>query len=188
MISSESSNVVTVVVLLGLRGVGKSSVGAIVARQLGREFVDLDPLTAAELGVGTAAEALRRFDVQAFREAESRALAAVLGEPRSMVFSLGGGTPTFEPSRAQLVAVRDAGGARLIYLHGTPAELRDRLALTDLSQRPALLGASALDEVGSLYTARDGSYRDLADAMIETGGRSAEDVAASVLASLITPR
>lgn len=188
MSGGESPNVVPVVVLIGLRGAGKSSVGAILARQLGREFVDLDPLTAAELGVGAPAEALRRFGVPAFREAESRALAAVLCDERPMVLALGGGTPTLEASRAQLVAVRDAGRARLIYLHGTPAELMARLAGTDLSQRPALLGAGVLDEVGTLYTARDGLYRDLAEDLIETGGRGADDVAAAVLAGLVMPR
>lgn len=179
---------------MGLRGSGKTTAGAIAATRLGRTFVDLDDLTAAELGRATPAAAFTELGEAAFRQGEERALRRALadGNTRAMhgqgvVLALGGGTPTHGPSCAMLEAARASGEAVVVYLHATPAALRERLARTDTSSRPALLGASTLGEIDEIYARRDGLYRSIAGAVIDAGSRSAEAVAAEV-AAVMTAR
>jgi shikimate kinase len=144
-------------VLIGLRGSGKSTAGRWLAELWSWSFVDLDDRTPALLGCTTPAEALRTRGEPAFRAAESDALRAALAEPRT-ILALGGGTPT-APGAAELLR---AARPRLVYLRGSPAVLRARLATTDLAGRPALTAAGVLDEVDALFAARDPLYTALA--------------------------
>lgn len=163
-------------ILLGLRGAGKSTIGALVAHRLGWPFVDLDPLTAAELRVATPAEALRTLGEPAFRAGEGRALGRAL-QQRPIVLALGGGTAMFEPAQGMLAAQQRAHHARLIYLHAPPQALRARLARTDLATRPSLTGAGVLDEITELYARRDPVYRRFADEVLDVAGETPEQLA-----------
>lgn len=190
-VSANTRATAPLVVLLGLRGSGKSTVGPIVAAALGRDFVDLDPLTAGELGHATPAAALTALGEPAFRAGECRALASVLAQRPGCVLALGGGTPTHAPSRELLERAAKPGPrapapAMLVYLHAPPAELSSRLAGTDTSTRPALLpgGGGVVAEVAELYARRDGLYRRLASAVVESAGRDAGEVAAEIVTTV----
>lgn len=165
-------------VLMGLRGSGKSTLGRLVAQRTGLAFVDLDLVTTALLGEGTLAELWAQHGEAAFREAEVRALrerVLAAGLPGQVV-ALGGGTPT-APGAAELL--RDAvsrGGIELVYLRGSPEELRSRLARTDTASRPTLTGDGTLDEIGRVFAARDGGYRALASRVIEIDARSVDEL------------
>lgn len=166
------------VILMGLRGSGKSTVGRFVADRLGLPFVDLDDLTPKKLGAADAAGAISAHGFDAFRRAEAGALRDVLdGSPA--VLALGGGTPT-AVGVAEMLGEQTGGGAALVYLHAPPAVLRERLASTDTRTRPSLTGMGMLDEIGRVYLDRDGLYRTLCTRLIETEGRSAEDIAAMI--------
>lgn len=172
-----------IVILIGLRGAGKSTAGAALARRAGLPFIDLDDRTAAALGHPTAAAAFEAGE-PAFRAAEAASLRAVLAGP-SAVLALGGGTPT-APGAADLIrAARASGHARTLYLRASPATLRARLAATDLAARPSLTGTHALDEIGTIFTARDARYSELADTIIETD-RLTPDTLAQHLHALLT--
>ena len=165
-------------ILMGLRGSGKSTLGRLVAQHAGLTFVDLDDVTTSLLGPGTLPEVWATHGEPAFREAEVRALrerVLAAGLPRQVV-ALGGGTPT-APGAAELL--RDAawrGAIELVYLRGSPEELRSRLAQTDTSSRPTLTGGGTLDEIGRIFAARDGGYRALASRVIEIDGRSVDEL------------
>ncbi|MBZ0172538.1 MAG: hypothetical protein K8E66_09185, partial [Phycisphaerales bacterium] len=156
------------IILMGLRGSGKSSVGRLVAGRLGLGFIDLDDVTPVRLGAGDSAEAIRVHGFDAFRGAETEALRDVLGRGRC-VLALGGGTPT-APGAADLLREHALAGAALVYLRARPGVLRDRLSATDTSSRPSLTGAGTLDEIGRVYRARDPLYRALCTRVIETEG------------------
>ncbi len=76
-------------ILIGLRGSGKSTIGRLAAARLGRAFVDLDDLTPRELGCSGVADAWARFGEAAFRTAEIAALKKVLALT-DHVIALGG--------------------------------------------------------------------------------------------------
>jgi shikimate kinase len=179
------------VLLIGLRGAGKSAVARALADRLGRLAVDLDALTPVYLGESTTGDALRLHGEPAFRDAESRALRDMLaswvaGDP-GRIIALGGGTPT-APGAAELIREeRAAGRARVIYLRATEATLRARLAATDVSQRPSLTGAGTLEEIGTLLARRDGLYRGLAELTLDVDTLSLAEVV-DRLAAFIEPR
>jgi shikimate kinase len=173
------------IILLGLRGSGKSTLGKLLAARLVTDFVDLDVVTAGLLRVESAGKAIQKFGLAAFREAEVRSLQM----PRSAgagVLALGGGTPTAHGAIPALSALR-AKGARLIYLRATPGTLRARLSETDLSTRPSLTGASVLEEIERLFVERDPLYRSLADHVIEIDGRSIENSLDDIAAAIRKP-
>jgi len=167
-------------VLMGLRGAGKSTVGQIVAAVLHREFVDLDDRTARLLGSRTPGVAFAAHGESVFRVAEYRALTSAMAVPMQVI-SLGGGTPT-APGAAQLLEEqRDLCRAVIVYLRMEPSALRARLEATDVSQRPSLTGAGTLDEIDAVFRARDPLYRRLASKVIDTEGSSAEELAQQIV-------
>ena len=166
-------------VLIGLRGAGKTSVGPLVARQLSRVFIDLDDVTARLLGATSPAEAWKRHGEPAFRGAEVRALREVLAADDRVV-ALGGGTPTAPGAEALLSGEQAAGRAVVVYLRAMPGALRARLAPTDLALRPSLTGADPLAEIEAVFAARDPLYQGTADEVIETGGKEPDAIAAEV--------
>lgn len=172
------------VLLLGLRGAGKSTVGPLVAERLKRAFCDLDLATPEELGCSHVAEAWARHGEPAFRAAETRALARVL-QKDDQIIALGGGTP-IAPGAAELIErERGSGRAWLCYLHATPGELRARLATSENAHRPSLTGAGVIDEVAEIYSRRDGLYRALANAVVETDGRDRESLVGELVNLII---
>ncbi len=154
--------------LIGLRGSGKSTLGRELAIALGRPLIDLDEQTARSLNHPTAGDAFRTEGEPRFRLAEAAALARATETP-AQVIALGGGTPTAPGASDFLSLCRAAGTAWVAYLHADPRPLRARLAHTDIAARPALLGGDPLDEIERVYAARDGLYRSLADVVIEVG-------------------
>lgn len=174
------------IILLGLRGSGKSTLGRLLAARLVTDFVDLDLITAELLRAASPAEAIQTLGLPAFRDAEVRALQM----PRTTgagVLALGGGTPTARGAIPVLSALK-ARGARLIYLRGTPETLRSRLRETDLASRPSLTGAPVLDEVERLFAERDPLYLSLAEKTVEIDGRSVEQSLEDLAAVARTPR
>jgi shikimate kinase len=102
-------------------------------------------------------------------------LSRLLGADRQ-VLALGGGTPT-APGAADLIErERNSGRAWVGYLHSIPAVLRCRLAASSNAHRPSLTGAAVLDEIDEVYARRDGLYRALSNAVIETADRPLEAV------------
>lgn len=161
-------------VLIGLRGSGKSTLGRLAAQRLGRAFIDLDDRTAARLGHASVANAWAAAGEPAFRAAEVEALPEAL-RTSNLVLALGGGTPTAPGAEALLRDAQSRGEIVIVYLRCTPAELRARLLAAGGpgANRPSLTGRDPLDEIEEVYARRDGLYRGLAGRVIE--GVSGED-------------
>jgi shikimate kinase len=165
----------TNIVLMGLRGSGKSTLGRRLEAALGRTFVDLDDLTVKHLGGEGVVEVWERVGEAGFRAAEVAALREVLkgNETGGRIFALGGGTPT-APGAQEIIreAVRD--GAVVVYLRAMPNSLRARLKASDIGDRPALSGGTGrvdmLDEIETVFDERDALYRELATVVLETDG------------------
>jgi len=178
-----------VIVLMGLRASGKTTLGRAVAERVGWRFVDLDERVCVALGVEHAGEAFARLGEAAFRAAEREELERVLGEASGsgeVVVSLGGGTPTAAGAGA-LLRRASAAGARVVYLRNGPETLSARLrgAPADANRpaltRPADGEAAGGDEaervaaeVGEVFARRDGLYVELATDVVEADGLEPE--------------
>ncbi|MBX3363745.1 MAG: hypothetical protein KF866_03170 [Phycisphaeraceae bacterium] len=168
------------VVLMGLRGSGKSTLGIRLAQALGRPFLDLDEVTPRLLGGVHVADVWNTHGQKAFREAEVRALEESLSTD-GRVIALGGGTPTAPNAAKRLQEGQDRGELMLIYLRANAVTLRERLKNAGNTHRPSLTGSDVLDEIDAVHEVRDPHYRGLASVVIEIDGCDE----ASVLATLV---
>ena len=173
------------IALVGLRCVGKTSVGRELARRLGLGFVDLDDAVAWAAGEGccaahvpSVAELIAVRGLQAFRELEALELGRALAHDRPFVLATGGGVVELAPNRALL-----RSRARCVWLREELAVLQRRLA-SDPAARPALLGADAVAELAELERRREPWYREVAWASIDSQGRVPDALAADIQALL----
>ena len=173
----DASHVRDNLILIGYRGSGKSTVGRLAARRLHWRFIDTDELI--EAAAGRSIAAIFAADGEAaFRELETCAIEqAVEGTRR--VISVGGGAVLSEMNRSRL------GAAGLcIWLTAPPEELHHRLQNDPrtAAQRPALTDAPGLEEVRRVLAAREPLYRSVADRIVDTQGRSVEELVQEVIA------
>lgn len=164
-------------ILIGLRASGKSTLGRLLAERLERAFVDLDDVTSELMGCDGPGMAIETQGIEAFREAEAKALKSVLGET-GRVIALGGGTPTAPGCAAML----SDDPCRVIYLRALVETLQERLKGEGNTDRPALVGSDVIDEVRVLFDQRDEAYRSLAESVIHTDGVSQKSVMAALMA------
>ena len=168
------------IALLGLRGAGKSTVGRILARRLGRPCIDLDDETAlcarrAGWRVEGAADLLRRAGQAHFREFESQALRRILEPGLRVVLATGGGVVERSDARAWL-----ARSAYSVWLDVSLELLRQRVEADGAARRPSLTGADPVEELGFLLARRRPLFAAVADHTIAVGERDAEAVAAAI--------
>lgn len=137
-------------VLVGLPGAGKSTVGALVARALGRPFVDLDARVEAAAGASVP-ELFRARGEAAFRRLEHEAMLTALGEPGAVIATGGG----WAAGAGHLEAAR-AAGALVAWLEVAPAVALARVQLT--GGRPLLDGDDQAARLRALLDARRPYY------------------------------
>lgn len=166
------------VVLVGMMGAGKTTVGKRLARRLGWPFVDADRELEVRLGVPVATV----FELEGeagFRRREA-ALIDELSRRRGLVLATGGGAVVTESNRA---ALRARG--RVIYLHASVADLWHRLRRDTV--RPLLRTPDPRARIEHLASARDPLYRETAHWVIETGREPVEAVVGAILRCIQGP-
>ncbi len=156
--------------LVGYRGTGKSTVGRLLAERIGRPFADADRVLEARLG-RPIAEFFAQNGEAAFRDEEEATLRDLLARDPGAVVATGGGVILRESNR---LALRRFGF--VAWLKADPATLAARLRL-DPADRPALTSLGLIDEIASVLQARTPLYQEVAHAVVETDGRSPEQVA-----------
>lgn len=162
------------VVLIGFSGAGKSVVAARLAERLGFDALDTDAMIEAAAGSPVTAIFDERGE-KAFRDLESAAVAeAAAGDGR--VIACGGGAIL---ALRNYTALRDAG--TIVYLRATPATIVDRLG--QAADRPLLRGKAAA-AVPALLAERSPAYVNAADVIVDTDGRSPDDVADEIVRML----
>lgn len=169
-----------VVALLGLRGAGKSSVGARLAGALQCPFVELDRLIEREAGMELG-DLFELHGEARVRALEQEVLERILREPGPRVLATGGGIVTHGPTWARLY---DA--TLTVWLKATSQTHWDRvLAQGDL--RPMRHRARARSELEALYQARAPLYAR-AHAIVETDARDPAAVVTMLVDWLRSPR
>ena len=163
------------VVLIGYRGTGKSTTGALLAQRLGRPFVDLDRSIEAAAGCSIAALFANEGE-PVFRDWEERVIAQETAGG-GKVIATGGGAILRESNR---IALRRHGV--VVWLSAAPEVIAERLRGD--AERPALTNLGTLGEIREVLAARTPVYRSLADVEVATEGRSPEEVVETILGLL----
>jgi shikimate kinase len=159
------------IVLIGLPGSGKSTVGRLVADTLHAPFVDIDALIIRKEGRPIEIIFAERGEA-AFRQLEAQEMdLALLGTPA--VIAPGGG---WAAQPGALATVQ--GRALLVYLKTRPSTATARAVPP--GNRPTLMGEDPELRMRELLREREPFYVQ-ADAQVETDGRRPADVAAAVV-------
>lgn len=166
------------VVLVGPPGAGKSTVGALLAGQLGMDLTDVDELIVARTG-RSISDIFTNDGEAAFRKLEEAEVAGALRRDNG-VLALGGGAVLSERTRAEL------RGHHVVFLSVGMAEGVRRTGLS--TARPLLAGVNPRATFAALLDARLPLYREVATVEIATDRRSPDDIARDVLAAVGTVR
>ena len=148
------------IVLIGMPGSGKSTVGKLIAKKLGRQFIDTDGLIEQKYGI-SCAEIINNYGEAEFRTRETEAVKAA-GALTNAVIATGGGAPTVNANTDPIKQ-----NSRIYYL--------DR-AVSALATEGRPLSAGDLN---ALLKKRLPSYLALADGMIKV--TDPENTAAAII-------
>lgn len=171
---SAGSEARPVLALVGLRGAGKSSVGAEVAASMGVPFVELDELIAREAQM-TLPSIFEIHGERYYRGVEREVLRRLLDQQKPLVVATGGSIVTDAETWSLL---RDR--ARTVWLKARPEDHWDRVVAQG-DVRPMRGRPRAMNELRQLLSAREPLYEQ-ADVVVDTSSRALGDVVEQVLA------
>ena len=164
------------ILLVGMMGSGKSTVGPALAQLLARDFIDLDDEIERQAG-RTVSQIFESDGEPAFRSLEGEAVDGLA--KGDAVVALGGGTIA-QPGAPE----RLANIGTVVYLRASPESLMRRIGRA--AERPLLSG---LDEAGQrrrleeILQARQTAY-ETAQVVVETDGRNVEEIARRIAEDL----
>jgi XRE family aerobic/anaerobic benzoate catabolism transcriptional regulator len=154
------------IALIGLRGAGKSTLGAMLAKELGVPLVELNREVVRETGLPVS-EVIALYGLPAYRRIELRVLERVAREQERAIIVAGGGIVTeddaFDLLRAHCYTV---------WLKAKPEEHMARV-LAQGDFRPMAGNDEAMDDLRRILASREALYGK-ADAVIDTSGETAE--------------
>jgi len=157
--------------LIGPMGAGKSTIGKQLAKELKLEFYDADQ----EIEARTGADIAWIFDVEGeegFRKREA-AVIDELSQLQGIVLATGGGAILHPDSRTKLAA-----RGTVVYLCATVEQQMRRTARD--KRRPLLQSREPQATLTDLMESRDPLYREIADMVVTTDGRTVRSVSAEV--------
>jgi XRE family transcriptional regulator, aerobic/anaerobic benzoate catabolism transcriptional regulator len=162
------------IALIGLRGAGKSTLGALAAEKLGWRFIELNREIERENGLSIT-EIFSLYGQDGYRRFELSALRRVAELPEPMIVATGGGVVavpvTFELLQASFFT---------IWLKALPTEHMSRVRKQgDL--RPMGNDSAAMAELKTILSSREPLYAQ-ADATLDTAGRKLRESLADLLA------
>lgn len=160
-------------VLVGMTGVGKSTIARILGVRLGRDVWDTD--SAIEERAGRSVRRIFAEDGEAvFRTLESGVLRDALASTAPLVIATGGGIVVAEGNRRLM----GESGARVVWLCADPSTLVERVG--NAGHRP-LLDDDPAGTLQRMMRDREPLYREVADAIVLVDHRSASEVVEAVL-------
>jgi XRE family transcriptional regulator, aerobic/anaerobic benzoate catabolism transcriptional regulator len=166
------------IALIGLRGAGKSTLGRILAKRIGWNFVELNKEIEAQNGLSVA-EIIALYGQEGFRRMEQAALNQLLARRELMVLATGGGIVS-EPLTFELIL----SSFYTIWIKADPEEHMARVRKQgDL--RPMADDRSAMAELRNILISREPLYAR-ASAVVDTAGLSV-DAAAARLVDTVRP-
>jgi shikimate kinase len=163
------------VLLVGMMGAGKTTVGRELSKRLGWPYFDSDDMVEAHTGQSVP-EIFEERGEAAFRAEEARALAEAVTSDGPAVVSVAGGAVLDPDNRRRL-----ADGGTVVWLRAEVETLAKRVGTG--KGRP-LLSPDPETALRRLYLQRRPIYEEVADVVVDVDHRSAADVAEAILAEL----
>ncbi len=161
------------IVLVGMMGAGKSSVGRALGERLGRPLFDSDQMIEERTG-RTVREIWLDVGEPAYRELETEVMAEALAEEEPAVIAAAGGVVLSERNR-EMLADSDAHVVWLL------AEVDVLLARVRNGMHRPLLDDDPEGTLRQMFDHRAPLYREVADAIVSVDQRTVNDVAQAVL-------
>lgn len=161
-------------ILIGMMGSGKSTVGRLLAERMGLKFIDTDALIEEMQGL-TITKIFELYGEKHFRHLETELLEK-LSDMDGAVISTGGGM-VLNPWN--LILLRKMG--KIVYLMGSAFQLSKNLE-GEVENRPVLKD----NRIEVLITVREPIYRSSADMIVEIDGKSASDLMHIIIGEINT--
>ena len=152
------------IALIGLRGAGKSTLGAALGEKLGIPFAELNDLIEQQSGM-TVADLIALYGPEGYRRLEGQALQSVISQPGPMVLAVAGGIVEAPETYELLLA-----HFRTVWLRASPAEHMARVRAQG-DHRPMAGNPAAMDELRSILVSREADYAR-AGAVLDTSGET----------------
>ena len=161
------------IVLVGVPGAGKTTVGKLLAKELGLEFFDSDQAIEAKAGKSVS-DIFTQDGEPAFRQIEHDTIVELLNS-NDTVLALGGGSLGNDDTRARVKA------ATAVWLVAGLAQAVDRVGMN--RNRPLLLG-NVRGQLADLMAAREPLYKEVATIGVDTSKLIPSEVVAEIVAEL----
>ena len=161
------------IVLVGVPGAGKTTVGKLLAKELGLEFFDSDQVIEARAGKSVS-DIFTQDGEPAFRQIEHDVIVELL-DANDVVLALGGGSLGNEETRAKVKS------ARAVWLVTGLAQAVDRVGMN--RNRPLLLG-NVRGQLADLMAAREPLYKEVAALGVDTSKLIPSEVVAEIVSKL----
>jgi len=161
------------IVLVGVPGAGKTTVGKLLAKELGREFFDSDQVIESRAGKSVS-DIFTQDGEPAFREIEHDVIVELL-DSDNVVLALGGGSLGNDETRAKVKS------STAVWLLAGLAQAVDRVGMN--RNRPLLLG-NVRGQLADLMAAREPWYKEVAAIGVDTSKLIPSEVVTEIVTEL----
>jgi XRE family transcriptional regulator, aerobic/anaerobic benzoate catabolism transcriptional regulator len=153
--------------LVGLRGAGKSTLGAMAGRALGLPFVELNRDIAEQAGMPVT-EVMALYGQEGYRRLEAQAMNRIIATHDSMILAVAGGIVSEPETYNTLI-----DNFHTVWLKARPEEHMERVRAQG-DTRPMAGKPEAMEQLKSILTARETLYAK-AEAQLDTSGKTVEE-------------
>lgn len=163
------------IVLIGMRGSGKTTVGKLLAQHLKKDFIAVDELVAKKAGM-TIAQIVEEYGWEYFRDLESK-VTKEISQKDNVIIAAGGGV-VVRPKNVK--ALKEHG--KLFWLTVNIDTLLKRIG--NDANRPSLTGKSPKEDMEEIQKQRQKLYEQAADVIIDTENVTPREVMEEIITNL----
>jgi len=164
------------IILIGMRGSGKSTIGKILSKKTNKTFYDLDKLLVQKIGISIP-EIIKKYDWEYFRDKESEIVEEISKETNAII-ATGGGIVL----RQKNIDILKKNG-KFIYMKTSIDTMIKRIG--DNKNRPSLTNKKFLrEELEEVLPQRKNLYESTADVTITTDNKTPKSIADEVITIL----